>query len=372
MLYKKVKHFSALVGIDVHLFDVKLKVFEHFGHTFCSRCPKQCDYRNTHLYGCYESVRWDNKYIYYCPMDFIFVAVPVMGEYDIPESGVIVGPILMGDPADFEKTYALPYMETARVNDLAEVTSALFSSAPRERMQSTGEFLNAIYRELELLPAGNEYPIDLEKRLQAAIVDGDEVHAREYLNRLLGEIFFRSNGDLAVIKARVLELLVLLSRSAIEGGADTAQIFAMNNDYIRELDRFGSVEKLSQWLSGIINRFISYMFEFGDIKHSVTIHKITGYIRNNYMNKITLDDIAEHVYMSKSHISKIFNAEIGMSISAYINGVRVEKGKRLLQDVSLTIAEIANLTGFEDQSYFSKQFKAITGVSPKKFREKAQ
>jgi len=369
---KKIKHFSALVGIDVHLFDVKLKDFERYGDTFCSRCPKRCDYKNTHLYGCYESVRWDHKYIYYCPMDFIFVAVPVMGEYDIPESGVIVGPVLMGDPEDFEETYALPQMETSRVNDLAEIASELFSTPHRARIQSTGEFLNAIYRELELLPAIEQYPIDLEKRLQAAIVDGDEAHAREYLNRLLGEIFFRSNADFTVIKARVLELLVLLSRSAIEGGADTSQVFALNNDYIREIDSFGSVEKLSQWLSGVINRFISYVFDFSDIKHSETLHKIVGYIRTNYMKKITVDDIAEHVYMSRSHVSKIFNEEMNMSISAYINKVRVEKGKRLLQDASLTIAEVSNLTGFEDQSYFSKQFKAAMGISPKKFREKMQ
>ena len=201
---------------------------------------------------------------------------------------------------------------------------------------------------------------------------GDEVNARAHLNRLLGEIFFRSNGDLSVIKARVLELLVLLSRSAIEGGADTSQIFAMNNDCFSEIEHFGSVERLSGWLSGIIHRYIRYMFELGDVKHAVTLHRVTGYIRSNYMHKITMDDIAEHVYMSKSHISKVFNEEMGMSVSAYIAKVRVEKCCRLLRDPHLSLAEIAGLTGFDDQSYFSKQFKAMTGMSPKKFREKMQ
>lgn len=372
MLHKKIRHFSALTGTDVHLLDVATKSFESDANSFCSRCPRRCDYKNTHLYGCYESVRWDHKYIYCCPMDFTFVAVPVMGEYENPEKGVIIGPVLMGELSDFEETYGLPHMETPRVNDLTEVASALFSPQSGERAEYTGDFLNTVYQELELLPKSKGYPIDLEKRLQSAIVDGDEANAREYLNRLLGEIFFRSNGDPEIIKARVLELLVLLSRSAIEGGADVSQIFALNNDYIREIDRFESVEKLSGWLSGIINRFISYMFDFSDIKHSVEIHKITGYIRNNYMKKITLDDIAEYVYMSRSRVSKIFNEEMGMSVSSYINKVRVERAKRLLRDPLLSIADIANLTGFDDQSYFSKQFKTVIGVSPKKFREKTQ
>ena len=100
------------------------------------------------------------------------------------------------------------------------------------------------------------------------------------------------------------------------------------------------------------------------------MHKITAFIKSNYMHKISLGDIAEHVYMSKSYISKIFNEEMHMSISSYINKVRIDKSKHLLLDDSMTIADIASLTGFEDQSYFTKQFKTATGLSPKKFRER--
>lgn len=372
MQEKKIKHFSSLTGIACNVFDVKLKRFESFKNTFCSRCPKSCDYTNTHLYACYESARWDNKYIYYCPMDFIFVAVPVMDEYEIMSSGIIIGPLLMGEAEDFQQTtFDLPRMDTGKVNDLAEIASLLFSaenqSSPKEDI---GDFLNTIYKELELLPSVDGYPFELEKKIQEAIAQGDEKNAKEYLNRLLGEIFFRSNGDFAIIKARALELVVLLSRSAIEGGADAEQIFSLNDDYIKEIEKFDTIEKLGMWLSSIINRFIGYVFEFKAVRHSVTIRKIIGYIHNNYMCKITLDEIAEHVYMSKSYVSKIFNEEIGTNISVYINKIRIEKSCKLLQDPSLTIAEIANLVGFENQSYFAKQFKTETGYSPKEFREK--
>ena len=372
MQEKKVKHFSSLTGVSCNAFDVKLKSFESFKNTFCSRCPKGCDYTNTHLYGCYEAARWGNKYIYDCPMDFIFVAVPIMDEYKIISSGLIIGPLLMGEEEDIRKnTYDLPRMDTGKVNDLAEVASLLFSEenqfVPKE---GVGDFLNAIYKELELLPSVDGYPIELEKKIQEAIARGDEKNAKEYLNRLLGEIFFRSNADFSIIKARALELVVLLSRSAIDGGADVEQIFSLNDDYIKEIETFDTIEKLGMWLSSIINRFIGYVFEFKAVRHSATIRKIIGYIHSNYMCKITLDDIAEHVYMSKSYVSKIFNEEIGTNISVYINKVRIEKSCKLLHDPSLAIAEIANLVGFENQSYFAKQFKMETGYSPKKFREK--
>jgi AraC-like DNA-binding protein/ligand-binding sensor protein len=369
---KKLKHFSSLTGMDCNVFDVKLKRFEHFENTFCAKCPKVCDYTNTHLYGCYEAVRWDNKYIYYCPMDLIFVSVPVMDEYGILSSGVVIGPLQMGETEDFSRTTInVPRMDTGKVNDLAEIASALFSIENQSnKKEDVGEFLNTIYKELELLPSVDGYPIELEKKIQESIAQGNEKSAKEYLNRLLGEIFFRSNGDFKVIKARALELVVLLSRSAIDGGADAEQIFSLNDNYIKEIEKFDTIEKLGMWLSSIINRFIGYVFEFKAVRHSVTIRKIIGYIHDNYMCKITLDEIAEHVYMSKSYVSKIFNEEIGENISVYVNKIRIEKSCKLLRDPSLTIAEIANLVGFENQSYFAKQFKMEIGVSPKEFREK--
>lgn len=372
MQEKRMKHFELLTGVSCNVFDVKLKNFEKCENTFCAKCPKQCDFKNLHLYGCYESVRWDNKYIYYCPMDFIFIAVPFFDEYAILSGGVILGPVLMGEE-EFQQSFNLPRMSTGRVNSLTETASALFFNKNSDlQKEDTGDFLNAIYKELEILPKLEEYPIDLEKKIQEAIAQGDEKNAKEYLNKLLGEIFFRSNGNFQTIKVRALELVVLLSRSAIEGGADTEQIFSLNDGYIEEIDKFDSVEKLAVWLSSIINKFVSYVFEFKDVRHSVTLHKIIGFIRNNYMKKISLDEIADYVFMSKSHVSKIFNEEMGMSISAYVNKVRIKKSCSLLRDLSLSIAEIATLTGFEDPSYFTKQFKAETGISPKEFRERLE
>ena len=58
-----------------------------------------------------------------------------------------------------------------------------------------------------------------------------------------------------------------------------------------------------------------------------------------------------------------------MSITNYINQVRVEKSKLFLTDRSYSLVDIANAVGFDDQSYYTKVFKSITGVSPGKYRE---
>jgi two-component system response regulator YesN len=90
------------------------------------------------------------------------------------------------------------------------------------------------------------------------------------------------------------------------------------------------------------------------------------------MKKVTLDEVAACVYLSPSYFSKVFKQEMEMSFNTYLNYIRIEMSKKLLSDPSIAIVDISNLVGFEDQSYFSKVFKKMTGLSPKKFREQGK
>lgn len=371
------QHISRLCGVDCHLFDVRLKKFTK-DISFCRKCPKFSDYTNTHLYGCYEAQRWGNKYIYYCPRGFIFIAVAISDEMDIMDYGVIAGPILMGEAEEEQQPFLsiLPLMSTGQVNDLTEIMVPVFCrtlqiSRQQENIQAE-VFLNEIYKvaEEEKENTSPEYPIFLEQDLKNSIIEGNSERAKDVLNLLLGHIFFHTAGELSKIKERVTELIVQLSRFSIEGGADIPQIFSLNHNYLKEIERFENIEQLSVWLSSVINQYIAYVFEFRDIKHSDIIHKAVRYVKENYMKKITLDDVANHVYLSKAYLSRIFKEEMDVSLVNYINQLRIDKSKALLGDLSLPLIDVANLVGFEEQSYFSKVFKKLNGISPGQYRKK--
>ena len=183
-------------------------------------------------------------------------------------------------------------------------------------------------------------------------------------------MFVSSEFDLRAVKARVMELIVVLSRATIDAGADQQEILWSNAGYLAEVERFQSVEDLSVWLTGVMNRFLSYTFDFTQVKHSDMVYKVMEYINQNYSKKLSLQDLADRVYLSRSYLSSLFKKETGDSITNYINRVRVEKSKALLVGSTVSLAEVAHLCGFEDQSYFTRVFKAKEGVSPKKFRDK--
>ncbi len=186
---------------------------------------------------------------------------------------------------------------------------------------------------------------------------------------MLGNIFFASGGKFDVIKARVLELIVLLSRAAMEGGADAEEIFGLNYKYLEQIHNFHSADELAMWLSTIMLRFVDCVFNLTDVKHVDVIYKAAEYVRKNYMNKITLEDVAKNVYLSPSYFSKIFKEEMKCNFNAYLNQVRIHVGKELLKNPAIPLVDVALRVGYEDQSYFSKVFKKMTGMSPGKFRE---
>ncbi|MCI8407345.1 MAG: helix-turn-helix domain-containing protein [Oscillospiraceae bacterium] len=389
LLQKYAGHLSGLTRSSCRVVDSrKQQVLGGGPDAFCrgGGCSNaSCELYATYAYGCSEAGRWGGKYIYYCREGLVFVAASVTDDMGGLEGGLVLGPIVMGrlddaladcrTPGAAEGLSRLENFSTRQVNDAAELMAAVLSplsGAPYGPAISyrQEDILQAIYAErarLEQEPC--PYPVDMEKRLQALIREGDKPGAQALLNDLLARIFLISNFDLDTSRIRVVELLTLLSRATIDAGADSAEIIWFNTECVKALRSCHTQDELGAWITGIMHRFINYTFDFSSLKHSDTVYKVIEYIRANYSQKITLDEIARHVHFSKTYLSRIFKEETGENISAYINRIRIDKAKLLLADKGISLVEVASLVGFEDQSYFTKVFKALTGTPPKRYQE---
>ncbi|WP_159882521.1 response regulator [Paenibacillus puerhi] len=104
-------------------------------------------------------------------------------------------------------------------------------------------------------------------------------------------------------------------------------------------------------------------------QESNVIFEIAAYIRNHYHQDITLQEIANHFYLSREYISRKFKQEFGENLSDYLSGIRMEKAKLLLLNPHLRISQIAAMVGYDDEKYFSKVFKKMEGVSPNEYRK---
>ncbi|MCL2152499.1 MAG: helix-turn-helix domain-containing protein [Oscillospiraceae bacterium] len=389
------QHFSELLGINCRIIDFPSNGSARLAQKsdqgdFCALCLFSGNSGlTTHIYGCREAHRWDGKYIYYCPLGLTFVAASVSDSNGALAGGIVLGPIVMGDVQDVLYDIPEPGMmgavsrlgvfSTQKVHHTSEILSAVTESISdpnrkkREKLESDHEkLLNEICLAMNQYADGDvisaELLLEFEKELHFAMLRGDKDSALQTLNEMLAHILVYSNFGIKAIKARLLEMLVILSRATIEAGADPAETFRLSEDFISQVEQYADVDQLALWISDIVRRFVMEAFDLAQVKQSDVVFKTTNYIKRNCGEKLSLDSLAKEVYLSKSYLSSVFKKETGMSLTVYINKVRVEKSKKLLLENDDSLSRISSQCGFKDQSYFTKVFKRETGMAPKQFR----
>jgi len=407
---ESVDAYSCSVGVQCIIMDTT-------GKTLYNSCVKEevCNFckciepffedgqscSNTHLYGSYQAEKFGGKYVFFCPMGLAHWVSPITVD-GIMRGSLIAGPVQMIDPEDFliddiirklgideNKMHEIrsainkvPVIKPDVVNKLSEllfIVAIYISDVQPSEYFEEREFyeqqsdISEYIHYIKTMGGSDEeiesYPLEKEKELLTLISLGDKKGSQRVLNEIFGHIFFSTGGKFEIIKARVLELTVLLSRAALEGGADVEQIFGLNYKFLNEINDYHTIDELAFWLSKIMARFTDCVFNLASAKHVDVMYKAIDYIKRNYMNKITLEEVASHVYLSPSYFSKIFKEEMKVNFNTYLNMVRIEVSKKLLLNDSIDLVDVSNMVGYEDQSYFSKVFKKMTGVSPGKFRE---
>lgn len=398
--------FSVSTGLGCTVSDTVGAILHETGYG-CASC-RLCDAAGldrsgcvrAHAYGMTEAERFGGKYIYFCPMGLTCFVSPIMGRGG-STAKITVGPFLMVDREDYVTSDLresigldedavrrveacldpIPFISTGKVNSLSillfmavgfmnnvSAASRMLDTQDSDAIQ--GQITEYILelKEGEALP---QYPLDTEKAMLASIADSDKPAAQKLLNELLGHILFSSGGDFSRIRSRIFELLVLISRAAVDAGAAPDQSFSINHQFFQKAGAAANIDELCFLLADVMNRYIDGLFQFSDVKHVDVIHKAVQYMRENCGQKVTLDEVSRMVYLSPSYFSKVFKKEMGVSFNTYLNRLRIEKSKKLLLRENIRLVDIATLVGFEDQSYFTKVFKRVTGASPNRYRESA-
>ncbi len=128
-------------------------------------------------------------------------------------------------------------------------------------------------------------------------------------------------------------------------------------------------------LEDAIETFVSYLDElmrdYSDAPRlSREIAEAVSYMERHYSEAITLQLVAENVFMSPNYFSSLFKKELQISFVEYLNRIRIERAKELLVHTFIKSYEIAERVGYADESYFGRMFKKATGMSPNAYRRR--
>ncbi len=133
---------------------------------------------------------------------------------------------------------------------------------------------------------------------------------------------------------------------------------------------------IADYLSNLYGKLSSH-YHAADLlkkKHNynedLVLSQCIQHIKDNYLSMIEVSMLQTLCHCSESYINHIFKKRTGYSVRGYVNRLRITDAKELLIHSYFNISEISLKTGFSDPDYFSRVFSKITGISPKKYRER--
>ncbi|WP_347553213.1 response regulator (plasmid) [Pseudalkalibacillus hwajinpoensis] len=107
-----------------------------------------------------------------------------------------------------------------------------------------------------------------------------------------------------------------------------------------------------------------------DLNNARRMKDIVSYVDTYYMEELSLEKLSNLFFFSREHISRKFKQETGLPLSKYVTKLRIHQAKCWLRDTDETIYCISLLLGYQDEKYFSKLFKKVTGLTPFEFRNR--
>ena len=394
-----------MTGLAVIMIDksgneiMKVGEVPRFCTDFGNMTGEACPCFQAHLQAGVQSGNLGEAYIYFCPGGLIHWTTPVIYEKEL--KGALISGMVQMDIADdyaidnLIKAHNLPedsrelmlknlkkvrIIDSQKVRyfaDLLNIVSQNISSDEEHMMNERKKYYldqRRISENLHSIKDSDsrnievQYPVDIERDLINHVKRGDKAGAKALLNNILGYIFFQYAGNLEIMIARGLELLVIISRASIEGGADPKKVFELTNFYMGEIPRVHSINQLSFLIIKVLDQFTDSVFPVESQENALVIKKAINYINEHFSENITLGTVADEVFLSHAYFSRLFKSETGMTFSEYVNYVRVEESKKYLLDLEYNISEVATAVGFSDQSYYTKVFKKREGISPGQYR----
>lgn len=151
---------------------------------------------------------------------------------------------------------------------------------------------------------------------------------------------------------------------------DIEEALSLSDSYIQKCELISDVSDLTNLQYRMITDFTERVerIRLGKYPSKLAI-EVSNYIQRHLSDSITTEDIAKHLFISRSRLSTKFKSDTGINLNEFIMREKIEEAKRLLRYSDKTALAISSFLGFSSQSHFSNVFKKFTDKTPNEYRE---
>lgn len=210
-----------------------------------------------------------------------------------------------------------------------------------------------------------KYPYEKEKIICGKIIDRDMEGAINEFNNIFTYLIKSSQNSIDDIKDYLREFSVFLNRNIREFFGSELEIFNIRQ-VEKDIASFREIIDIKIYIQSLFKKIVAEILEHKKDRKYQVIEMVKSYIKENYDEDISLNEMAEYISFSQYYLSKLFKEVEGINFKDYIIQVRMEKAKKLLKK-GKKINVIADSVGYSDPNYFSRAFKKYTGISPSKY-----
>jgi AraC-like DNA-binding protein len=330
----------------------------------CPSCSDDMTY-TAHLGQ--ESLRWGDAFITMCPHGIYLWSIPVT------DNNELIGSILSGANTPNDQSQVTQFTQSARhLLHLAckhNLTNAALLRCHAEEAAREADKAQAIHSlKGERYTSVREVYLREEANLISSIKTNEVGQAREILNVILTEVYALGGQDFELLKALVLELVVVMYRTAVEAGGDPVELLGLNYASIQEYATISDEETLTPWLVQHLERLMAAIRNSDERPVEVQLQLALRYMQEHLAEPISRDDVAAAALMSSSHLAHLLRAKLNRSYTELLSEMRINAARQLLVRTCKSLAQIAAETGFSDQSYFTKVFKQQVHMTPGEYR----
>lgn len=136
----------------------------------------------------------------------------------------------------------------------------------------------------------------------------------------------------------------------------------------RELLEMDMLDEIEGWMTQFFESSLVVAEEVKVLSKRTEVLDACQYVSLHLTRRITLDEVAEHLFMNASYFSRLFKKETGETFIEYVNRMKVDRAKELLDQTNLSVAKIGETLGYDNHSYFIKLFKTVAGITPQEYR----
>lgn len=239
-------------------------------------------------------------------------------------------------------------------------------------MEKNAEWLSSEFANLEM--QNRHRRLESEYDFYEAISGGDMEAVRENCeSRMftnLDGVGVLSKDPLRNMKYHYVVTAAMIARYCIQKGMGPEEAYSLSDFYILKADDAGNIESLNTLHDEMCYDYCARMKELSRQQIiSKPIVLCVDYIYSHLHYRITIDELAENLGITASYLSRLFKKEMGICVSDYINKLKIEQAKTMLQYSNKKIIDISNYLSFSSQSHFIGVFKKITGMTPYKYRQ---